>query len=259
MKKKLIQAAIVVSPAVLLMPLFHYYMSIGESRTIGAPILVIALLGTAFVTLERFNRLCMTPPERRPIEIRRQKFAAELASATAVAGAAISLWMVFTNFDMQNTHAKYQRLANAQNQLENVLTLEFCQSKPYRQISCDGLRKGEQELFWLIIGGDNGKIAKKVQSLQFSLDGMAGEADLNVVAAAADAKIQLDRIVGLAESDRMMITTVMLTILLIAGCRAVSGKVAIAAFEYSDRPPASPAKPIILFEFLRNLKYQLFG
>lgn len=257
--EKIVKGTIVVALLGSLFFMFHHYMSIGEARTIGAIILVFALICTALATLERFNKLCTTPHEQQLIEIRRQKYAAELAAAVAVTGVAISLWFVFSNFDVQNTRAKFQRLVNAQNQLENVLTLEFCKSKPYRELWCAALKKNEQELFWLIIDGNNGKIENKLQSLLYTLDGMAGETDRNVVAAAYEAKEQLNHIVGLGERHRTSIAIAMLTILLIAGCRAVSGKVAIAAFEYYQVLPTSPAKPIVLFEFMKSLKYRSKG
>lgn len=256
--RKELKAALVSGVVIIIGSLFHYYMDIGEGRVFGAFFLIVFLINTCYLTKEHYNSLCEVP--RRDLEDKKKclKFISELASAMSVVGVAVSLWFVYANFDSQNSHAKWLKLESAQNQLQQVITPSFCQSKPYRQMQCASLKRDGEELTGLLVTSSNEKIAAKIRSMEYSMDNLSNELDSAALVELLGAKSKINDMVGLEEGERMAILLIIFSILMITSCVAASRKVAVAAFEFFDKP-SSQAQPILASSFLGSLWDRFFS
>ena len=233
-KKLLFQIVFGIATTILFGILSFKYFNQGESRVLMAYLFIFALPIGVYGTFSRFNRLHKISGSERKQEIRRQKLFAELASAISLFGLAISVWLIYANIDSLNREAKAQHLTNASITLKKELTNEFCISKPYRQQWCDNVGKSEQELFWLIISGENKEITNKARMFQLFLDSIAKDSEPKMADALIYSKSELTELIGFDENYRILISSSMLSILLLTGYMAISRKLACAWSEHLD-------------------------
>lgn len=237
------------------MPTFFWLVYVAIDHGLGRYAIGLIALCVPFViiygTAERLNSIQAQEESKRNQYKYTVKAKAEIASALTVIGLVASLWIAYSNLDMLNTRGRFESYSRSTDRIGQLLTSEFCESKPYRGVICAQVKDSQRELFWKLSGRVNDEAASVVGSIKYNLAMIESEFPNNGKLLAKEALDDLDSLVLPSESSRILLATFFLSLVLVFSISAISGKLAVAIFEAmaqsGSRPNSMTLRSQIMF------------